>query len=219
MSVLTCYSEILDPPMTNKAKNTLKCWVQHTCNIELHIQETVWSICNSETPHSYWPWKRIFTCRCTKNINICLGLVFNKFDGHFINQPFMLSTYHGQWWSILRTHCPQTEQWWALSGLTWEHSEQYRTSPWIDRIATGRSLLIANCSNVARGSTEDSIASISAFERANLKLKVHALKRWVYPRKDNDLESNNSGPGHIFYLLLWNTTRRRKNCIPVWPNE
>ena len=77
-------------------------------------------------------------------------------------------SYHGQWWSIFRTQWPQTEQWWALSGLTCEHSEQYLTSPWMDLIATGKSFLTAICSKVARGSTEDSILSISATESANL---------------------------------------------------
>ena len=153
--------------MTNKAESTLACWELHTYSTTRHIQGIVWSIYNFETRHSYSPWN------CEIFIDIMFMVKYN--DRHFcyssLNAPFVyfqMSTYHGQWWSILRTHWPQTEQWWALSGLTWEHSEQYRTSPWIDLIATGKSLLTANCSNVVRGSLEASMASISATDSANL---------------------------------------------------
>lgn len=37
----------------------------------------------------------------------------------------------GQWWSIFRTHAPQTLQWCARSGLITKHLSQYLSEPFI----------------------------------------------------------------------------------------
>ena len=62
----------------------------------------------------------------------------------------------------------------------------------MDLIATGKSFLTAICSKVARGSTEDSILSISATERANLLrekceiyLRIKLLK--IFRRKSYEM--------------------------------
>ena len=127
------------------------------------------------------------------------------------------SKYQGQWWSIFRTHCPHTEQWWVLSGFTWEHSEQYRTSPWMDRMATGRSLLTANCSNVTLGFTAPSMESISATVSSNLKEKMYMI--WFKRFSLNLTLQQSTTIIQLHYLLLRYTSRGCKHGLPVWPNE
>jgi hypothetical protein len=48
-------------------------------------------------------------------------------SGWSICLTFITNTYHGQWWSILRTHLLHILQWWALGGLYVSHLLQTLT--------------------------------------------------------------------------------------------
>ena len=48
-------------------------------------------------------------------------------SGWYICLTFITNTYHGQWWSILRTHFLHIQQWWALGGLYVSHLLQTLT--------------------------------------------------------------------------------------------
>jgi hypothetical protein len=80
-----------------------------------------------------------------------------------------MATYMLSNMGTLSTQCPHTPQWWALSGLMMEHSEQYRTSCWMDRIVQGRSLAITICSRASLALLADSMRSISSVVSWNLQ--------------------------------------------------
>ena len=76
----------------------------------------LWVVYMSHIYNKHLPWTMVVHFTYTSPI---YSTVVSS--GLYICLTFITNTYHGQWWSILRTHLLHILQWWALGGLYVSH--------------------------------------------------------------------------------------------------
>ena len=112
---------------------------------------------------------------------------------NFLFQKPMQLLIHGQWWSMLRTHLLQLEQWWHLSGLKILHIRQYRRrfcsgSPRWNPQKTGTypgSVVIActkDQTSMMNTTWKNTIMTYVG-TRSKQKVKLHLIKLHTWRRK------------------------------------